>query len=131
MEWGSFESVAFIVGLLHQDEIFATHVILTNTVQVCFMLPLGFAIGAATRVGNLLGAGKSKEAKQSFYTLLILVFGVYIIQSNTTYFLRYFIAKLYTTDPVVIENYATYVPFISYLFEFVDPFQGSLSGVLR
>lgn len=95
------------------------------------MMPLGFAIAASTRVGNLIGAGNYQTAKQSTYTLFILIFGVYLINSNVTYFFRYLIARIYTDDVDVIEKFATVIPFVSYVFLFVDPFQGSLGGVLR
>lgn len=131
MEWGSFESVALILGLLQENETFAAHVIITNTVQFCFMMPLGFAIAATTRIGNLLGAGKYKVAQHSVYTLVLLIFGIYLFNSNVTFFFRYYIAHIYSEDPVVIEKFAQTMPFVSYLFLLVDPFQGSLSGVLR
>lgn len=109
----------------------AAHTIVANIVQFCFMLPLGFAIAGATRVGNFLGAGRPMLAKQSVFTLLILIFFVYVFNSSLTFACRYLLAQIYTDDPEVVSDVANVMPLISFCFLFVDPFQGSLAGVLR
>ena len=55
LEIWAFSGAALIVGQLGAVPL-AAHTITLNMAALAFMLPLGIAQGAATRVGNLIGA---------------------------------------------------------------------------
>lgn len=54
-----------------------------------------------------------------------------MINSNLTFIFRYYIASIYSLDLYVLELVAKAMEYISYFFLFVDPYQGTLAGVLR
>eukprot|EP01114_Cavostelium_apophysatum_P021770 TRINITY_DN7680_c0_g3_i1.p1 TRINITY_DN7680_c0_g3~~TRINITY_DN7680_c0_g3_i1.p1 ORF type:complete len:531 (-),score=94.94 TRINITY_DN7680_c0_g3_i1:17-1609(-) len=131
LEWGSFEIAALAVGLLRKDVLLAAHLILANTVGLCFMVPLGVSVAASTRVGNLLGAGKYINAKKSavmsvFFGLTLLLF-----TSSLLFAVRNVWGKLFTDDADTIKAVSHMLPFIAFGFIMFDGMQGTCGGILR
>ena len=64
LEIWAFSGAALIAGQLGAVPL-AAHTITLNMAALAFMLPLGIAQGAATRVGNLIGAREPDAAQRA------------------------------------------------------------------
>jgi len=125
----AFSSGTLIAGKLGVSFL-AAHSIALNIASLAFMLPLGIAQGAATRVGNLIGAKQYSVAKDAAW-VAIACGGVVMMASAVLFVLmRYALPKLYTNEAEVILICATILP-IAAAFQIVDGIQVVCAGVLR
>lgn len=129
LEMWAFAGAALIAGHLGAVAL-AAHTIAMNMASLSFMLPLGIAQGATTRVGNLLGAGRSAEAQRAAWVSMGL--GACVMSIAAIFFVvfRTALPRLYTTDPAVIALAAIVLP-IAAAFQVFDGTQVVACGVLR
>jgi MATE family multidrug resistance protein len=108
----------------------AAHTIALNLASLSFMLPLGISQGAVTRVGNLLGAGRPRDAERAAW--VAIAFGASIMGCCGAGFLilRHALPELYTTDVAVVAVAASVLP-IAAAFQVFDGTQVVCCGVLR
>jgi len=108
----------------------AAHGIAINMAALSFMLALGVAAAATTRVGNLLGAGHPREAQRSAQIAMMMGAGVMTISAVAFVALRNLLPLLFTQDATVVALTATILP-IAAAFQIFDGTQAVGCGVLR
>jgi len=130
LETLAYEGVALLVGLFGGDTNLAAYSISYAVLTVSFILPLGWAIGAQTRVGNLLGAGNSKKAQK--VARLMITFGLswMLGQATLIYLLRNPTARIFTNSTAVLEI-SDKLMFISAIIAIFDGMSTILCGQLR
>jgi MATE family multidrug resistance protein len=94
------------------------------------MMPLGIAQGAATRVGNLLGARDAVAAQRAAWVSFALGAGVMTLSALAFVALREWLPRLYTADATVVAACAAILP-IAAAFQIFDGTQVVGCGVLR
>eukprot|EP01120_Amphizonella_sp_Union-15-10_P017341 TRINITY_DN9602_c0_g1_i1.p1 TRINITY_DN9602_c0_g1~~TRINITY_DN9602_c0_g1_i1.p1 ORF type:complete len:465 (-),score=36.68 TRINITY_DN9602_c0_g1_i1:43-1437(-) len=128
-EWVSFEIHSIMSGWINTPSL-AAQSALINTIHLLFMFPFGSAIAAATRVGHLLGSKLPQEAKFTSIISLFLGFIIALIVFVVLFFTRHLLARLFSSDPVVIEIIARLTSFLG-VVHIVDAIQGIAGGILR
>ncbi len=129
LETWAFQVVTLLAGLLGETEL-AAHVIALNLASLSFMVPLGLSQGAATRVGNLVGANRPQRARHSATIALGLGAGVMVFGAVLFIVLREELPRLYTAAPEVIALTAGTLP-IAAAFQIFDGTQAVGGGILR
>jgi len=108
----------------------AAHNIAMQFASISFMVPLGVSIGAATRVGNLIGAGRQSEAQLAAWSSFALGGGIMALFGVVLVFGRERLPDWYTDDAAVIALTASILP-IAATFQVVDGLQVVGTGILR
>jgi MATE family multidrug resistance protein len=111
-------------------EAIASHAIALNLASISFMVPLGISIAAATRVGNLIGAGRLEEAQTSAQVSMGLGTTVMLVFAALFLALRVELPALYNSDPTVVTLAAAILP-VAAAFQLFDGLQVVAAGVLR
>ncbi len=108
----------------------AAHGVVLNMASMTFMVPLGISLAAVTRVGNLIGQGRTERAQTTAWVAFAL--GAAVMVLAATFFLaaRSWLPTLYTTDLEVVALCATILP-IAAAFQIFDGVQVVGSGILR
>jgi MATE family multidrug resistance protein len=129
LESWAFQITTLMAGRLDEVSL-AAHAIVFNLAAVAFMLPLGISLGAATHVGNLIGAGQRARAQRAAYVALGL--GALVMTLSATAFvaLRWVLPGLSTTDAAVVAMAASILP-IGGAFQLLDGVQAVGGGILR
>jgi MATE family multidrug resistance protein len=130
----AFESWAFslstlMAGWLGRNEL-AGHQIVLNVAALSFMVPLGISQGAATRVGNLIGAGNLPAMRRALGASLLIGASVMIVSASAFTLWRQQLPRLYSSDPDVILIAAQLFP-LAAAFQLSDGTQAVASGLLR
>jgi multidrug resistance protein, MATE family len=130
----SLEACAFSVSALMAGwlgrEALASHQVVINMASLSFMVPLGISQGAATRVGNLIGAGDIPGMRRAVRASLLLGAGVMMFSALAFTVLRHQIPALYSQDAGVVALAAMIFPFAA-AFQLSDGTQVVAGGVLR
>lgn len=129
IELGLFASVALLMGQMGVAAL-GGHQIAINLASLSFMVPLGVAGAAATRVGNAIGRRDMPGARRAASACLMLGAGVMVLFALLFGFLPEPLARLYTRDPGVIAVAATLLP-IAAVFQVLDGTQVVAAGILR
>jgi MATE family multidrug resistance protein len=129
LEAWAFSGAALLVGHLGAEAL-AAHTIALNLASLSFMMPLGIAQGAATRVGNLLGAREPAAAQRAAWVSLALGAGVMAIAAVAFVALRHGLPAIYTPDLPVRAACAAILP-IAAAFQVFDGTQVVGCGILR
>jgi len=129
LEAWAFSGAALLVGHLGATAI-AAHTIAINLASLSFMMPLGIAQGAATRVGNLLGSGEPAAAQRAAWVSFGLGAGVMSLSAIAFVVLREWLPRVYTPDAAVVALTAAILP-IAAAFQIFDGTQVVGCGILR
>ncbi|MEM1178000.1 MAG: MATE family efflux transporter [Acidobacteriota bacterium] len=129
LEMWLFTAVALLMGNLGAREL-AAHQIALNLAALSFMVPLGIAGAAATRVGNAIGRGDADGTRRSAGVCLGLGAGVMTFSAVIFAVFPTALARLYTSEMPVVMLAATLLP-IAAVFQVVDGLQVVGAGVLR
>lgn len=127
LEIWAFATAALLAGGLGATAI-AAHVVALNVVALAFMIANGLSAAAATRVGNLVGAGR--PWRTAAVTALALVVGVMTCTGVTIGTFPTLVGRLYSPDPDVVALVATVLP-IGAAFGLFDGLQVVAFGILR
>lgn len=124
--WG-FLFVGIMVGWLGEDAL-AAHTIALNLATVSFMTPLGIGAAAATRIGNLVGAGQPWGRA----ALTAVGAGATVMLASALIFTLFpaTLAGIYTRDRTVVALAITLIP-IAGAFQLFDGVQVVSAGLLR
>jgi MATE family multidrug resistance protein len=128
-EFWVFSAVGLMMGSLGALQ-FAAHQIALNLAALTFMVPLGIASAAATRVGNAVGRLDGAGARCSARVALGLGASVMTVSAVVFATLPGLLARAYTPDLEVIALAAALLP-IAAVFQIADGFQVVAAGVLR
>jgi len=129
LEMWAFSGAALVAGHLGAVDV-AAHTIAINLASLSFMMPLGIAQGAATRVGNLIGACDLRAARRAAWVSLGLGAGVMGLSAFAFVALREWLPRLYTPDFAVVAACAAILP-IAAAFQIFDGTQVVACGILR
>jgi MATE family multidrug resistance protein len=107
---------------------FAAHAVAINLATISFMLPSGVGVAAATRVGNLVGAGLPWGRSAA----IAIGLGAAIVAVPAIAFLLLpkALAGIYTSDVTVVGVAAAIIP-LAGAFQLFDGTQAVAFGVLR
>lgn len=124
-----FATVALLIGRMGVNEL-AGHQIAINLASLSFMIPLGIAGAAATRVGNAIGREDMGGARRAAGACLLLGGGAMLAFALLFAVWPEPLARLYTADPAVIAMTALLLP-IAAAFQIFDGVQVVAAGILR
>ncbi len=124
-----FSYAAVLIGRLGEAEL-SGHQVAISLASISFMVPLGFAGAATTRVGNAIGRRDPAGARRSALVCLGLGAGVMIAFGLVFFSLPQLLARLFSDVPGVIISAAALIP-IAGLFQVADGLQVAAAGVLR
>ena len=119
----------WIAGRLGADAV-AGHVVVIHMASFSFMFVTGVSQAATIRVGNLLGAGRARDAERAAWVgialgaLVMLFFALLFMLGRTQ------IPRIYTDDVAVITAAIAVVP-LAAAFQIFDGIQNVCCGVLR
>jgi MATE family multidrug resistance protein len=129
LEAWAFSGAALLVGHLGATAL-AAHTIALNLASLSFMMPLGISQGAATRVGNLLGAREPAAAQRAAWVSLALGAGVMGVAAVAFVGFRGWLPRLFTPELAVVSACAAILP-IAAAFQIFDGTQVVGCGILR
>jgi MATE family multidrug resistance protein len=129
LEMWAFQTMTLWSGALGPEPL-AAHSFVLNMASLSFMVPLGIALAATTRVGNLIGAGDPHAAQRAAWTAFALA-GLAMACFGALYALcPRALSRLYTDDPALIARAAAVLP-IAAAFQVFDGLQVVGGGILR
>lgn len=108
----------------------ASHNAVMQIASVSFMVPLGIAIGTTTRVGNLIGEGRPKDAQRSAWVAIAMGAGVMALAAALFLVFRSPLIGLYTEHATVAKLAIGILP-VAAAFQVFDGIQVVGSGILR
>jgi MATE family multidrug resistance protein len=129
LEVWAFQIATLMAGRLGVIQL-AGHQIVLNMASLTFMVPLGIAIGASTRVGNLIGAGRSDQVQRAAWVAFGLGASAMAFFAAVMIGLRDQLPRLYTSDAQVIAVCGFLLP-IAAAFQIFDGTQAVGCGILR
>ncbi len=129
LEVWAFNASTLLAGFLGVVPV-AAHLVVLKLASLSFMVPLGISIAAATRVGNLLGAGDRARAQRAAWMALAMGGGATIFAAALFLLFPRALPALFTTDGAVIALGATILP-IAAAFQLFDGTQVVGGGILR
>jgi MATE family multidrug resistance protein len=130
-EWWASEVVIFMSGRLPspEREVAATS-IYQSLNSVCFMLPCGFQVSGATRVGNCLGANDASGAQISSRVAPVLALAISVVSSIAVLSLRTELGRAFTDDSEVLVILRSLILVLAG-YVLADGVQSALTGVLK
>jgi MATE family multidrug resistance protein len=129
LEIWAFQAAMLLSGWLG-DAPLAAYTIVLNLASVAFMLPLGISMAAVTRVGNLLGSERPREAGRAAWVALSLGAAVMTASAALFFALREVLPALFEADLEVHALAAASLP-VAATFQIFDGVQVVGFGVLR
>lgn len=133
-EWWASELSIFLSGRLEPspEAALGGMTIYQSINTFCFMFPVAFSVSASTRVGNLLGADKPKEASFAAKvsigcaSMLSFILGSLLLRIPHT-----FLPSLFAPDEeqVVFET-SRVIPLLA-VYVFADGIQVALNGIIK
>ena len=129
LEGWAFQISGLMAGLLGPEAL-AAHTAVLSLASLSFMLALGISVGATTRIGNLIGAGRHESAQRAAYVALAMGSGAMAVAGLAFVAFRHALPALYIDDPAVIALAAGILP-IAAAFQIMDGAQVVGGGVLR
>ena len=129
LETGVFATVTTLIAKLGPLPL-ATHQIALNTVAFTYMVPLGISSAAAVRVGQALGRKDARGAGAAGGTAIFLGAAFMTLAGIVLLVVPRWIARIYTTDEMVIRNTAALLA-SGAAFQLFDGVQSVATGALR
>lgn len=128
-EGGLFSAVTILIGT-RGAEIAAAHQIAINFSVTAFMIPLAISAATTIKVGQLLGAGKLREARTSGAVGIVLCAAFMSCTAMLFLVFREAVVGLYTDD-VTVQGIATSLLLMAAIFQVADGVQVGAAGALR
>jgi MATE family multidrug resistance protein len=128
-EVGLFSAVSILVGT-RGAEITAAHQIALNFSSTTFMIPLALSGATTVLVGQLLGAGKHREARICGRTGIMLCAGIMTMSAAFLLVFRDSVVSLYSSDATV-AGIAISLLLMAAVFQIADGVQVGAAGALR
>jgi len=125
----AFQAATFLAGKLGEASL-AAHTVTLKIASTSFMVPLGIGAAAATRVGNLIGAGQPERARRAAWTAIGLGAGVMALSGLAFVLFRRVLGRVITDDPEVLALVAIALP-VAAAFQVFDGIQVAAAGALR
>ena len=129
LEFGVFAAIGLLMGFLGTTEM-AAHEIALNLASLTFMVPQGVGAAAAVRVGNAVGEGNERAARERARTALLCGTAFMLCTAVAMLTIPRTIAAAYTNQAAVAVIAAALIP-IAGVFQLFDGIQAVSAGVLR
>ena len=129
LEANAFTVAMIMIGWIGVLEL-AAHQVVINMASFTFMLPLGIAIAASVRVGNLIGAGDPERLRVACRTALAMGGGVMAVGACIFIVFRETLPLFYIEDAAVVSLAALLLP-IAGAFQIFDGLQVVGGGLMR
>ncbi len=129
LEANAFTAAMLMVGWMGVVELGA-HQVVINLASFTFMVPLGVAIGAGARAGNLIGASDAVGLRLACRIGFAMGGGVMALAAVGFIAFRDVLPLLYTRDPAVVALAATLLP-VAGAFQIADGLQVVGGGLMR
>ncbi len=129
LEFGVFGVIGIAMGWLGTIPM-ASHQVAINLASLTFMAAVGVTQAAAVLVGQAVGAGDPAKARRSAGAGLLFVGGMMVFFGITFLSIPDVLARIYSTDVVVVGLAATLIP-VAGIFQVFDGLQAVASGALR
>ncbi len=129
LEFGVFGVIGIAMGWLGTIPM-ASHQVAINLASLTFMAAVGVTQAAAVLVGQAVGAGDPAQARRSAGAGLLFVGGMMTFFGVTFLSFPEVLARIYSTDMVVVGLAATLIP-VAGVFQVFDGLQAVASGALR
>jgi MATE family multidrug resistance protein len=129
LEANAFTVAMIMIGWIGVVEL-AAHQVVINMASFTFMLPLGIAISASVRVGNLIGARDSDRLHIACRTAFAMGGGVMAIAAFIFVAFRQSLPLFYIEDVAVVSLAAVLLP-IAGAFQIFDGLQVVGGGLMR
>lgn len=129
LEVWAFAAATLMAGRLGTVAV-AAHAIALNMASLSFMVPMGISFAAVTRVGNLVGAGRLRDAQRSAWIAFAMGAAVMAMAGLVFAGLRGWLPTLYTREAEVVAACAAILP-IAAAFQVFDGVQVVGAGILR
>jgi multidrug resistance protein, MATE family len=129
LEAGVFSAATALIGKLGPLAL-AGHQIALNSASFTFMVPLGISSAAAVRVGQNLGRGDPRAAREAGWTAIVL--GALFMSAMALLFVSgsRVVARIFSPDPAVVRTGASLL-LIAAVFQLFDGMQVVATGTLR
>ncbi|KAJ1676258.1 ethionine resistance protein, partial [Spiromyces aspiralis] len=101
-DWWAFEALTIGASYLGSTAL-AAQSIVVNTSSLIGQMPLGMGAALGSRVGNMLGAGRSRTAKLTVKTAYAITAAFLLVTVSTIIWLSSWWGSIYTSDPEVIH----------------------------
>ena len=108
----------------------AGHAIAINYASLAFMVPLSISAATTIHVGQLVGAGATREARRAGWTGAGLCIAIMLCSALFILLAGAWIARLYTND-VAVATLATTLLVYAGVFQVADGTQVGVAGALR
>lgn len=128
-EWWAFEIVALAAGRLGKIPLAAQSVIMTAD-QVINTIPFGLGVAASARLGNLLGAGRPRDARRAAHCAAVLSVLLGTLILAILMLSKDVFGRIFNDDEDVIKLVSEVMPLVA-LFQIADGLNGSCGGSLR
>jgi MATE family multidrug resistance protein len=128
-EAGLFSAVSILMGT-RGTEITAAHQIAINFSSTTFMIPLALSGATTVLVGQLIGAGKIREARIGGWAGILLCAGFMTLSAAFLLIFRDAVVGLYTDDATV-TGIAISLLLMAAIFQIADGIQIGAAGALR
>jgi MATE family multidrug resistance protein len=129
LEANAFTVAMLLVGSLGVAPL-AAHQIVMNMASFTFMFPLGIAIGASARAGNLIGARDGDTLRLACRVALAMGGGVMTIAALVFLIFRDTLPRLYVAELEVVAIASSLLP-IAGAFQIFDGIQVVGGGLMR
>ncbi len=129
LEIGAFGSAAVLAGRLTPVAL-ASHQIALNCAAVTFMVPLGISSAAAVAVGQAIGRGDPRDARQCGFIAIALACAFMLCSALAFVLVPGPILRVYTHDPGILRV-GTGLLALAALFQLFDGTQTVATGALR
>lgn len=121
IETSTFAIIAFLIAPL-SEVVVAGHQIAMNATSMVFTIPLSLGFATTILVGNYVGAGDMKRAKDARITATIAAIFIACATSALLIFFRFHIAEIYVDSALSAVNFAA-VQLAGQLMFFAGVFQ--------
>jgi multidrug resistance protein, MATE family len=128
-EWWAFEIQTVIASKISVTAL-AIHGVAMNLMGLLFSVALGVCVAASVIVGNSLGAGKPRQAKQFARFILFLDVGLGLCTALIMFLFGSHIARLFATDEDLVQGVLNIIPLVA-LAHAGDSMQFCLQGIFR
>lgn len=129
LEGWAFAGASGIAGWISVTAL-ASYQITLHVGALLFMVPLGLSIGAATRVGNLLGAGYLQDARRAIRVSFAVAASWSLVSGSLLLALGQSVPALFTDDSEVTAAVLLSLPAVAG-FQLFDATQAVGGGLLR
>ena len=110
--------------------IIAAHQAALGFTSLLYMLPLSFSMALTILVGVEVGAKRMEEARKYSHLGVAVNMMLAIVLATLVFTNREFIARLYTTDQVIIKKVVEFL-FYAIFFQLFDATAAPIQGILR